>query len=229
MKKYLVNKLRNFINSVLISQTRNIKIERDKRALKSTTDYVEKNMKDIMSVDSKYKVHDIAIENVSIHNGVVLEFGVYKGETINYIAKKLLSYDVYGFDSFQGLPEFWRDGFEKGTFKVTEVPKVRKNVKLIQGWFNETLPVFIKNETRNIAYLHIDCDLYSSTKTIFEFLCDKIVTGTVIVFDEYFNYPGWEDGEFRAFKEFIKKTRKEYKYLTYNYLNEQVAVLITKG
>lgn len=207
----------------------NIKMELSRRALISTADYVEKNMSNVMSVDSKYKVHDIAIKNIKIEDGLVLEFGVYKGDTINYIAKKLPNYKVYGFDSFEGLPEFWRDGFDKGHFALSKLPKVEKNVILIKGWFEETLPEFIKKEKGVVAYLHIDCDLYSSTKTVFKYLGDRIVTGTIIVFDEYFNYPGWENGEFKAFQEFIKETSKEYKYLTYNYLHEQVAVMITKG
>ncbi len=229
MKQYIANKIRNIVQSSLMSQTQNIKLELANRALKSTVDYVEKNMRDVMSVDSKYKVHDIAIKNVSISSGIVLEFGVYKADTLNYIAKQLSKYDVYGFDSFEGLPEFWRDGFDKGAFALENLPRVEKNVKLIKGWFDKTLPTFIQKEKRDIAYLHVDCDLYSSTKTIFEALGNQIVTGTVIVFDEYFNYPGWENGEYKAFQEFIILTAKEYKYLTYNHLHEQVAVIITKG
>ena len=53
---------------------------------------------------------------------------------------------------------------------------------------------------------------------------NKIQKGTVILFDEYFNYPGWQRGEFKAFQEFIKRTKKSYKYLTYNNNGEQVAI-----
>lgn len=217
------------IISSLMHNTKNIKYELSRRALSSTVDYVEKNMRNITSVDSKYKVHDIAIKEVNINDGIVLEFGVYKADTLNYIAKKLKILDIFGFDSFEGLPEFWRDGFEKGTFSVESLPQVESNVKLIKGLFADTLPKFLQEEKRNVAYLHIDCDLYSSTKTVFELLKDRIITGTVIVFDEYFNYSGWENHEYKAFKEFILQTNKSYKYLTYNYLHEQVAVVITRG
>lgn len=183
----------------------------------------------VLSVDSKFKVHDKAIENITIKNGLVLEFGVYQGKTLNYIAKQLNEYYIYGFDSFEGLPEYWIDGFDKGRFAVDKLPQVENNVKLIKGWFDETLPKFIETKKEKISYLHIDCDLYSSTKTIFDLLGNQIVEGTVIVFDEYFNYPNWENHEFKAFQEFIAKTKKEYKYLTYNYKHQQVAVLITRG
>lgn len=48
----------------------------------------------------------------------------------------------------------------------------------------------------------------------------------MIVFDEYFNFPGWENDEFKAFKEFIEESQLKYTYLTYNRLDEQVAVKI---
>jgi hypothetical protein len=54
----------------------------------------------------------------------------------------------------------------------------------------------------------------------------RIKSGTVIVFDEYFNYPGWQGGAFKAFKEFIAYSGLSYEYLTYNRLHEQVAVQI---
>ena len=76
-------------------------------------------------------------------NTLWLEFGVASGHTINYISK-FTNDTVYGFDSFEGLPEKWRDGFDKGAFtRNGEFPNVNTNVQLIKGWFNETLPNFI--------------------------------------------------------------------------------------
>lgn len=206
-------------------QAQNIKHELSLRALKSTVDYVESIMSNISSVDSKWKVHNYALQEMSL-DGLFLEFGVFKGETINYIAKKTKN-KVYGFDSFEGLPEFWRDGFDRNAFAIEALPQVEDNVVLIKGRFEETLPVFL-DEKRDlpIAYLHVDCDLYSSTKTVFDNLEGRIRSGTVIVFDEYFNFPGWQHNEFKAFKEFIDRTGMSYKYITYNCLHEQVAVKI---
>ena len=88
------------------------------------------------------------------------------------------------------------------------------------------LPPFIKEQPQPIAFIHIDCDLYSSTKTVFELLGRRIQPGCVIVFDEYFNYPGWQDGEFKAFQEFIQHSGLAYDYIGYNRRHEQVAVKI---
>ncbi|RPH51161.1 MAG: class I SAM-dependent methyltransferase [Desulfobacteraceae bacterium] len=197
-----------------------------RRATESAADYVAKHMRDVDSVSSKLELLTKAIKSADLekHN-LICEFGVYTGNTINHIAS-LTNRTIYGFDSFEGLPERWRDGFGKGHFEVAALPKVRPNVVLIQGWFDRTLPAFIKDHDESIGFLHVDCDLYSSTRTIFELLGGRIHPGCVIVFDEYFNYPGWEECEYMAFKEFLRRTGLECEYICYNRLSEQVAVKI---
>ncbi|CNH10399.1 Uncharacterised protein [Mycobacterium tuberculosis] len=61
---------------------------------------------------------------------------------------------------------------------------------------------------------------------IFDQLADNIVSGTVIVFDEFYNYPGAEEHEFRAFQEFLERTGKEAVYLAYNQFFEQAVARI---
>ena len=57
-----------------------------------------------------------------------------------------------------------------------------------------------------------------------DLLADRIATGTVIVFDDYMAFPNWENGEFRAFKEFVEARGLKYKYL--GFANQQSAVQI---
>ncbi len=151
-------------------------------------------------------------------NTLWLEFGVATGNTINYISK-FTNDKVYGFDSFEGLPEKWRDGFEKGAFNRNgNLPKVNDNVELIKGWFNETLPNFIKTHNKKVSFIHMDADLYSSTKYIFDTLKDHIDTDCVIVFDELVNYPGFDGdkGELKAFYEFITEHKVKYEWIGMN-------------
>lgn len=133
--------------------------------------------------------------------------------------------EVYGFDSFEGLPEDWRTDFGKGHF-ATPLPKVRPNVRLIKGWFNETLPTFVAQHRQAIGFLHVDCDLYSSTAAIFNALGPQIKSGTIILFDEYFNYPGWQQGEHKALIEFTNAHCMPFQYLAYNPRHEQCVVEI---
>jgi hypothetical protein len=188
--------------------------------------YINRHMSQSKTFDSPYDLLTYSIESVSI-DGLFLEFGVYNGNSINQIAK-IVNDEVHGFDSFNGLPETWRSEFEVGSFdKKGEPPMVLDNVILHQGLFHETLPSFASiNKDKSIAFLHIDCDIYSSTKVIFDLLGHMIKPNTIIVFDEYFNYPSWQKHEHKAFMEFTDSRKISYQYIAYNKMHQQVAVKI---
>lgn len=176
-----------------------------KAALDSAEHY-EKHFLTCAAFDSDLSLLSKALD-LAQPNGLFLEFGVASGRTISHIALNTPRIHFYGFDSFEGLPEAWRSGFDKGVFAQARLPVVPPNVTLIKGWFDDTLPTFLHDRPHMpLSLIHIDCDLYSSTKTIFANLKDRIVPGTVIVFDEYWNYPGWRDHEFRAFEELLAET-----------------------
>ncbi len=138
-------------------------------------------------------------------DGLWLEFGVYTGTSINAMAK-FAGRTVYGFDSFKGLPEDWRADKPRGRYSLDgALPKVAGNVDLIPGWFEETLPAFLAERDEPAALIHIDCDLYSSTHTVLTLLRERMVPGTILVFDELFNYPGYEQHEIKAFYEFLRE------------------------
>lgn len=199
--------------------------ELQRRALADTVDYVQQHLAQVDSVESYLDVLTLGLKQVGNKTGLYLEFGVFSGHTINHIARQV-NQPVYGFDSFEGLPERWRDGLGAGHFKVKVLPEVRQNVTLVKGWFDKTLPEFLKAHPGDVAFLHVDCDLYSSTQTIFTCLAPRIKPGTVIVFDEYFNYPGWREGEFKAFHEFTERAGVGFEYLIYNRKGEQACVKI---
>lgn len=164
------------------------------------------------------------VKNSEYKDKLFLEFGTYKGELINFCSSLIPEAKFYGFDSFEGLPESFSI-WKRGRFDIKgKLPKVNKNVSLIKGYFNETLPKFLEKHKEKAAFIHIDCDLYSSTKTIFDNIYDRIVPNTVIQFDEYYNYPGWRNHEFKAFQEFCKKYSVEYEYIGISHM--QVAVVI---
>lgn len=165
-------------------------------------------------LEGREKLLDFALSK-TIKDGLYLEFGVHKGESINFIANKIgPEHIIHGFDSFEGLPEQWFLGRKEGRFSLEgEIPQVENNVVLHQGWFDSTLPRFLSNNEQHISLCHIDSDIYSSAKTVLECCRDRFVPGTIIVFDEYFNYPGWEQHEFKAFQEFVKEYGLKYEYL----------------
>lgn len=147
--------------------------------------------------------------------GLFLEFGVDEGTTINQFAKLRPDVRVFGFDSFEGLPEDWGGtSLLKGRFdRKGKMPAVPDNVTLVRGWFNETIPPWKAEHPEEIAFCHVDCDLYSSTVTIFTELEDRFRKGTILLFDEYFGYADWRHGEHKAFLEMIERTGFAYKAL----------------
>jgi predicted O-methyltransferase YrrM len=203
-----------------------LRAELQRRALVETADFVEEHLTDVDSVDHYLDLITLGLRQVTLKEGLYLEFGVFSGTSINHIAAQMPQ-TIYGFDSFEGLPERWRDRLGTDYFKVKKLPDVRSNVTLVKGWFDKTLPEFLKQHPGDVAFLHVDCDLYSSTKTVFECLAKRIKPGTIIVFDEYFNYPGWKEGEYKAFEEFIAREKLSFEYVSYNCKSEQVCVKIT--
>jgi len=198
-----------------------------------TLEYIENN-KILNKLDSKQELLKHSLNEAK--NGLFLEFGVYSGKSINYIAKHIDDNIVYGFDSFEGLPEEWRDNYPKGKFHVEQLPKVEDNVVLVKGWFDKTLEAFLNEHEGKIAFIHMDADLYSSTKYVLETILDynRVHPGTVIQFDEFMNYPSWEtNGEYLAFREWVEKNKIRYDFLGYvhkqkwpSYIGQQISIKI---
>lgn len=192
-----------------------------------SAEFIAENMPKVKSFNNRNDYLKYVLNHTeSVSGGIFAEFGVFQGESINFISSILSDKIIYGFDGFEGLPEDWRYDSRKGDFDVNgNLPRVNENVRLVKGWFNETLPDFVKAHSEPCAFIHVDCDLYSSTKTIFDNLKNQIVSGTVIAFDEYFNYPGWQEGEYKAFMEFITENNFDFEYIARTNTS-QVAVKI---
>jgi len=225
----VINLLQRVARPVALRLARDIELMQVVRAGTSSADFAIDNLAKATIVRGRDSLLLEALKHAK-GDGLVCEFGVYKGHTLNIIAKAMTADVVYGFDSFEGLPEAWRNGFDKGKFKVEAVglPTFPENVKLYSGWFDATLPRLLSDDDRQAMFLHIDCDLYSSTKCIFELLAKRLRPGTVIVFDEYFNFPGWKNYEHRALIEAAHSFGFTYDYILYNPLGQQVAIVVTR-
>lgn len=217
--------VRKHVDNVAREVASDIELARQRRATDESAEFVNQYMKSARSYPDKFALLKTAIGQVEV-SGLFLEFGVHTGTTINFIAS-LTPSQVHGFDSFLGLPEDWRPGFEKGTFALRELPRVQSNVRLYKGWFEDTIPHFLNSHPEPIAFLHLDADLYTSTRTVFEMLGHRILPGTVVQFDEFFNYPNWREGEYKAFSEFCALRNTEICYLGFT-SSEQVALKVIK-
>ena len=88
---------------------------------------------------------------------------------------------------------------------------------------------------KKITFIHIDCDLYSSTIFVLDTIKQNISNGCVTVFDELVNYPGYlgSNGELKALYEFTKENEILFEWIGMNgfigmngYYNENVAIRI---
>jgi hypothetical protein len=205
----------------------NVYDELMERAIKRSADYVEAHSSSVLLFYNRKQMWDYAASQITL-SGLNIEFGVHKGDSINYLAQKLNSRGtvIFGFDSFEGLQEDWKASTSpKGTFDLRGVlPPVRPNVTLVKGWFDKTLPPFLARETEKVAFVHLDADTYETTLYLLTTLNPRIMPGTLLLFDEYIGYPGWEHGEFKAFKELVAKESRSYEYLAFSHLQALVRI-----
>lgn len=173
--------------------------------------------------------------------GYKMEFGVWSGKTIRSIAARWPDETIWGFDSFEGLPEPWytndplSPSHKKGCFDLSQqvLPVYPANVQLVKGWFDQTVPQWTAEHPGPISFLHIDCDLYSSTMTILESLNDQIKPGTVIAFDEFYPwenstpYSLWAEGEYRALGEWIMQHDRQFRVLWHS-RHQQCSIQIVR-
>lgn len=204
---------------------RSLAWETDRRALQSSLDFVEERLRGTNSSSGKLPALEDALAAVRTE-GMYLEFGVATGGTLRIIAGAAQGREVYGFDSFAGLPERWRPGHDAGLFAMAELPEV-EGAELVVGLFSDTLPQFLEEHPGPVAFLHLDADLYSSTRTVLEALGDRLRPGSVVLFDEYFNYPGWQDHEHKAWEEWSTEQGVGFEYLGFAVDDEQLFLRIT--
>ncbi len=161
--------------------------------------------------------------------GDYLEFGVFNGNSIGsmYIAAKelgLKSTRLFGFDAFEGLPAgseneddgVWKKGFYTCSFEQMNQCLIKRNVNpneitWIKGWYDQTLneELIRKYSLGKFGIVFIDCDTYSSSKTVLDFIAALIKEPLIICFDDWklndLDVKGM--GEYKSFNEFLETNK----------------------
>ena len=201
---------------------------RAERALLDAWEYLKSaSIRRPLIIGSSIQSFQLGINSAN-STGLVMEFGVRHGTAIRQIASLVGSQEIHGFDSFEGLPEDWGNKPHGSYSTGGVVPDVPENVILHKGWFEDTIPSFLEQFSEPVRFMNIDCDIYSSTKTILELFAHRIISGTVLVFDEYIGNEGWREDEFKAFQEATVQYGWEYEYLGFSFCTKQVVVRIVQ-
>jgi len=228
--------------------SKTIKTVKDKSRLLSLLDSIEHG-KDLLrswielepiyvgqktSADYRSSIQKHLIESTKhiTIDGHWCEFGVREGRSLHWIIEEYPKQVVHAFDSWQGLPEDWDHGTGKVADMSCDPPNVPDHIQLHKGWFKDTLPAWKKNNTGPIAFLHMDADIYSSTKEVLLALNDQIVIGTVITFDELCNFrlsgkmSKWQDQEFLALIEWLDECKRKVKPLNRNWAYQASCIVV---
>jgi hypothetical protein len=198
-------------------------------AVMDSFSYAKENMKGAYSFLDRFDGLTLSIQQASRRfpsRKNVLEFGVYKAGMINHQARKFPGLNFLGFDSFEGLQEHWSGMAPAGTFDLGgKLPKARPNVRLVKGWFAESAARWkTENPGADIPLLvHVDCDTYAATVDVLQFCADYVEHGLVLHFDDYFGFPDWRTGGFKALQEIAQQRRWRLTYLSYG--TKEVSVL----
>ena len=150
--------------------------------------------------------------------------GVYKGSSIKYFCQFVKK--IYGFDSFQGIEkDFIGTFYDERFFKLNKIPNdLPQNVELVIGRIEDTLDQFLEKNNNKIIFAHIDVDNYEVSKIILKKIKPFLEKNSILLFDELYNYPGWQNNEFKAlYEEF---TEHEFIYKAFNLHHTQICLQI---
>ena len=198
----------------------------ERQAATESAQYAEAHMSEALYFRTREELWRHALANITL-NGIYMEFGVYRGSSINWFAGFLPDKTIIGFDSFEGLPDDWAMSKAKKHFDLGgKLPAVRANVVLVKGTFEHSLPEYLVSNNGIIALAHMDADTYGSTKSVLALLRPRLRSGSVFVFDQYFGYHGWKLGEWKAWQEFSKREQISYHYLSFSY--QQVGIVVER-
>ena len=209
-------------------------ISRGKNLLQDWIDLEPIYVGEETSANYTSSIHKHLLESVKqvTLDGHWCEFGVREGRSLHWLIKEYPQQVIHAFDSWEGLPENWNHGTGRVADMSCEPPEVPEHIQLHRGWFKDTLPVWKQNNKGPIAFLHMDADIYSSTKEVLLALNDQIVAGTVITFDEFCNFrlsgkmSKWQDQEFLALVEWLDECERKVRPLNRNWAYQASCVVL---
>lgn len=173
---------------------------------------------------SSYITNLMLAREVAKIPGCVVECGVWRGGMSAGIAEVLgPSRDYFLFDSFEGLPPakaeldgsaairyqteksspYYHDNCKAEIEYAAAAMKMSgaTSVKLVKGWFENTVPSYVLEQP--IALLRLDGDWYESTMTCLTHFAPRVAPGGLIVIDDYLVW----DGCARAVHDYLSQNK----------------------
>jgi hypothetical protein len=226
----LLNRVKTFIIPTQLQEKSKLESKLENNLVEETFSNFKEHFKKSVLLDDILQIREYAIKTSLLNDKdkdkdfYYLEFGFFKGTSANFFSRYVNKF--YVFDSFEGLREDWIGTIDpKGSFNLNkQIPKLNSNVEPVVGWVENSLEDFLKKHNPKINFVHLDMDTYSSTKFTLEKLKPYLVKNAIIIFDELYNFIGWEQGEYKALKEVFKE--EEFKYKAFNIRGAQSVIQI---
>jgi len=168
----------------------------DPNYLKFLDIYEEVGQTTLLDFDRAYILYQAA-QATGYLGGCSAECGVYRGGSSVLIAKLFPARRHYALDTYEGFPDVLStiDVHEHDSFSNLSVIEIEKlfgtyaNIVMLKGPFSVS---FQKIEDQIFSFVHVDADLYVSTKECLEFFYSRMIPGGIMLFDDYLipNTPG---------------------------------------
>jgi len=173
---------------------------------------------------NEYAIEKALQNDIDGNKYTYLEFGVFSGTSINFFSNHVAR--IYGFESFEGLKE---DGAgyirPKKDFNLNKkVPKLNQNVVPVIGWVQDTLDDFLNENNPKINFVNMDLTTYESSKFVLSKIKPYLINDAIILFNELYNFVGWDVGEYKALQEVFNEN--EYKFKAFSKYTHEVVIQI---
>ena len=224
----LINRVTIFLVPTELKKKTKLEDKIEENLVEETFANFEVHFKKSLLFKDIFQIREYAIKTTLLNDKnkdyYYLEFGVFKGTSANFFSEYVNKF--YVFDSFEGLKEDWIGTSDsKGSFNLNkQIPRMNSNIEPIIGWVENTLDDFLKKHNPKINFVHLDLDTYNSTKYTLERLKPYLLKNAVIIFDELYNFTGWEEGEYKALNEIFNKD--EFEYIGFNIKGAQAVIKI---
>lgn len=186
------NSLVGFIINYIFAQSelRLLKLYNDEKSIKLAREAVTKNFPVLFKPSELLLLYNI-VKKQNRYEGCMAEVGVYKGVSAKILCEaKAANKELYLFDTFKGLPKTDKidKGFKEGLFS-TDISNIKsklsdyKNINIITGLFPKDTGKHVTD--KNFCFVHLDVDLYRSTKDCLEFFYPRLIKGGIILSHDY--------------------------------------------
>lgn len=185
-----------------------MKLYKDRRVINLIKEIKKEDNHFLLKPSEIFLVYSLALAQRKL-DGDYSEVGVYRGSSAKMICEAKGDKPLYLFDTFEGLPEVEEIDvlFSKNLFSVNldcvgrRLAKY-KNVYIAKGVFPETASIVMN---KRFAFVHLDVDIYKSTRDCLGFFYDRMVKGGIILSHDYSQAKGVK----KAFDEFFENKIEE--------------------